>query len=236
LAQGESVPEAVNKARELVAGALRHGLPLGRGVGPVNPYAPFAREAARYEMVLELQEAGARLVREDLSPLIPEVMSNLAYATPYARGDADVAAFPGRILKTPAGTFIPLPPAFGASRHLARIVLTVLKRHPHLRAALNLRFVEGIEELAPLLHLRAAAFDRSQEPPEVKAREGGTLAWGVASVLDRLEPWEPPPDLIYDRGEVGKEAMLRVLGETPMQVAAKALALKQALSAQGRLR
>ncbi len=235
LAHGGSVPEAVNRARELVAEALRWGLPLGQGVGPVNPSAPCAREAARFQVLQELGEAGARLVREDISPLIPEVMSNLAYAAPYARGLEDVAAFPGRILKTPQGTFIPLPPAFGASRHLARIVLTVLERRPHLRAAMNLRFVEGIETLAPLLHLRAAAFDRSQEPPEVKAREGGTLAWGVAAVLDGLQPWEPPPDLIYDRGEVGKEPMLRVVGETPMQVAEKALALKQALLAQGRL-
>jgi hydroxymethylpyrimidine/phosphomethylpyrimidine kinase len=235
LAQGLSVPEAVTRARELAAEALLHGLPLGQGVGPVNPYAPFAREAARYEVLAALTEAGARLVREDISPLIPEVMSNLAYALPYARDPGDVAAFPGRILKTPAGTHIPLPPQFGASRHLAAIVLTATARRPELRAALNLRLVPGIEELAPLLHLKAASFDRGQEPPEVKAKEGGTLAWGVASVLDALEPWEPPPDIIYDRGEVGKEPMLRILGETPLQVVERALALKQALRAQGRL-
>lgn len=235
LAKELSIPEAVNRARELVAEALAHGLPLGHGVGPVNPYAPFAREAARFEVLQTLAEAGARLVQEDISPLIPEVMSNLAYALPYARGPEDVAAFPGRILKTPTGTHIPLPPQFGASRHLAAIVLTATVRRPHLRAALNLKLIPGIAELAPLLHFKAASFDRTLEPPEVKAREGSTLAWGVASVLDTLEPWEPPPDLIYDHGEVGKEPMLRILGETPMQVAEKALALKQALRIQGRV-
>ncbi len=234
LAQGLSVPEAVNRARELVAEALAHGLPLGHGPGPVNPSAPFAREAARYEVLQALQEAGARLVQEDLSPLIPEVMSNLAYALPYARGPEDVAAFPGRILKTPTGPYIPLPPEFGASRHLASIVLTAMARRPQLRAALNLKLLPRIAELAPLLHLKTAFFDRALEPPEVKAREGGTLAWGVASVLDALEPWEPPPDIIYDHGEVGKEPMMRILGETPLQVAEKALALKQALLARGR--
>ena len=103
LAQGLTVPEAVNQARDLVTVALRHGLPLGRGVGPVNPYAVFARELARYEVLEELQAAAARLVREDISPLIPEVMSNLGYASPYAEGPEDVAAFPGRILKVPQG-------------------------------------------------------------------------------------------------------------------------------------
>jgi hydroxymethylpyrimidine kinase/phosphomethylpyrimidine kinase len=235
LAQGLTVPEAVNQARGLVRGALRHGLPLGHGVGPVNPYAPFARELAKYQVLEELQAAAVRLVREDISPLIPEVMSNLGYALPYAEGLEHVAAFPGRILKTSQGTLAPTSPAFGASRHIAALILTASNRYPHLRAGMNIRFVEGIEDIAPLLHMRYSSFDRAQEPPAVKAREGGTLAWGVASILDNLQPWEQLPDLIGDRGEVGKEAMLRILGEDPMSVAEKALALKNALQAAGKL-
>ena len=233
LAQGLTVPEAVNQARDLVGAALRHGLPLGQGTGPVNPYAPFARERAKYEVLEELQAAAARLVREDISPLIPEVMSNLGYALPYAEGPEHVAAFPGRILRTPQGTLVPAPPTFGASRHIAPVILSAMQVFPHLRSAMNIRYVEGIEDLAPLLHFHHASFDRSQEPPEVKAREGGTLAWGVASVLQQLQPWEPPPDLISDRGEMGKEPMLRLLGEDPMSVVEKALALKNALQTRG---
>jgi hydroxymethylpyrimidine/phosphomethylpyrimidine kinase len=235
LARGATVPEAVNQARELVRDALRHGLPLGQGVGPVNPFAPFAREQARYQIVEELQAAAARLVREDISPLIPEVMTNLGYALPYSQGPEHVAAFPGRLLKTPEGTLVPTPPAFGASRHMAAVILAARERYPHLRAAMNIRYVEGIEALAPLLHLRYASFHRDQEPQETKAREGGTLAWGVAKVLEKVPPWEQPPDLIGDRGELGKEAMLRILGENPMSVAEKALALKNALQAGGKL-
>jgi hydroxymethylpyrimidine/phosphomethylpyrimidine kinase/predicted fused transcriptional regulator/phosphomethylpyrimidine kinase len=228
LARGLSVPEAVNRGRELVRQALKFGLPLGRGRGPVNPYAPFAREAARYEVLQNLQEAAARLQTEDISPLIPEVMTNLGYAAPYAEGFSDVAAFPGRILKLPQGVLIPAPPVFGASRHIASIILTAMKTHPELRAAMNIKYFENIDEIAPWLNLRLAYFDRSQEPPAVKNREGGSLAWGVASVL---KPGEPPPDLIADKGEKGKEAMIRILGENPMQVAEKALALKAALAA-----
>ncbi len=235
LARGLTVPEAVNLARDLVRSALRHGLPLGQGVGPVNPYAPFAREMARYDVLGELQAAAGRLIREDISPLIPEVMSNLGYALPYAEGPEHVAAFPGRLLKTPQGVLAPAPPAFGASRHIAALILTAQKTRPVLRAAMNIRYVEGIDQIAALLHLRLARFDRAQEPPEVKAREGGTLAWGVASVMEALQPWEQPPDLIGDPGEVGKEAMLRILGENPGRVVEKALALKNALMAAGRL-
>ncbi|HZE21290.1 MAG TPA: bifunctional hydroxymethylpyrimidine kinase/phosphomethylpyrimidine kinase, partial [Desulfobaccales bacterium] len=100
LAQGLSIPEAVNQARSLTFQALRFGLPLGRGTGPVNPYAPFARKQARYEVLNSLNAAAARLVQEDISPLVPEVMSNLGYAVPYPEGPQDVAAFPGRLIKT----------------------------------------------------------------------------------------------------------------------------------------
>ncbi|MFZ5448104.1 MAG: bifunctional hydroxymethylpyrimidine kinase/phosphomethylpyrimidine kinase [Thermodesulfobacteriota bacterium] len=232
LAQGLALPEAVNQARTLTNQALKYGLPLGRGTGPVNPYASFARDLSRLEVLEALQTAAARLQKEDLSPLVPEVMTNLAYATPYPEGPQEVAAFPGRILKSPQGLLIPAPPAFGASRHIAAIILTAMTTHPNLRSAMNVRFFEGIEDLAPLLHLKVASFDRSLEPPEIKAREGSTLAWGVASVL---KPGAPPPDLIYDRGDRGKEPMIRILGPTPMAVAEKALALKNALQAVGRL-
>jgi hydroxymethylpyrimidine/phosphomethylpyrimidine kinase len=235
LAQGFSVPEAVNQARELVVTALRHGLPLGQGVGPVNPFASFAREREKYEVLERLRAAAARLVREDISPLISEVMSNLGYALPYPEGPQHVAAFPGRLLKTPQGTLVPAPPAFGASRHIATIILTAGQAHPHLRAAMNIKYMEGIEIIAPLIHLRLASFNRAQAPPEVKAQEGGSLAWGVASVMEQLQSWEQPPDLIGDRGEVGQEPMLRILGEDPMSVVEKALALKNALQAAGKL-
>jgi hydroxymethylpyrimidine/phosphomethylpyrimidine kinase len=232
LAQGLTMPEAVNRARDLTAQALKYGLPLGQGPGPVNPYAPFARDLARMEVLTALQTAAGRLEKEGIEPLIPEVMSNLGYATPYPEGPQDVAAFPGRILRSPQGVLIPAPPAFGASRHIAAVILTAMATHPDTRSAMNVKFFEGLDDLAPLLHLRVAGFDRGAEPPEVKAREGSTLAWGVASVL---KPGEPPPDLIYDRGEFGKEPMIRILGPTPMAVAEKALALKNALQVAGRL-
>jgi hydroxymethylpyrimidine/phosphomethylpyrimidine kinase len=232
LAQGLSVPEAVNRARDLTAQALKYGLPLGGGAGPVNPYAPFARELSRLEVLAALQSAAARLEKEGIEPLIPEVMSNLGYATPYPEGSQDVAAFPGRIHSGPQGLLIPAPPAFGASRHIAAIILTAMATYPEIRSAMNVKFFAGIDELALLLHLRVASFEPGAEPPEVKAQVGGTLAWGVASVL---KPGQPPPDLIYDRGEFGKEPMIRILGPTPMSVAEKALALKHALRVAGKL-
>jgi hydroxymethylpyrimidine kinase/phosphomethylpyrimidine kinase len=228
LAQGLALPEAVQQARTLVAQALRWGLPLGGGAGPVNPYAPFARDATRYQVLEALELAAARLQEEDIRPLIPEVMSNLGYATPYAEGPQDVAAFPGRLVKSPQGLLIPAAPAFGASRRLAALILAVLDHQPHLRAAMNIRYLAGLEEIAPLLSLRFVGTDPSQE---IKGREQESLTARVAGVL---KPGETPPDLIYDRGN-GEESRVYILGPDPQAVVEKVLALKNAWYAAGKL-
>ncbi len=226
LAQGRTLPEAVKQARALVAEAIRWGLPLGQGTGPVHSAAPFYRESDRYPILQTLAAAAQRLQASGAAELIPEVQSNLGYTTLYPRGVEDVAAFPGRILRTKAGIYIPREPAFGASRHLAAVILTAHAIFPQIRAAMNIRYLESLTELAPLFHLKVAHFDRSQEPPEIKAREGSTLAWGVASVLQQADS---PPDIISDRGEWGKEPMSRVLGKDPHEVVTKVLAIQQAL-------
>lgn len=219
LAQGLSLPEAVNQARRLVVQALRWGLPLGRGRGPVNPYAPFARDLSRYEVLKALSLAAQRLQEEDITPLVPEVMTNLGYAAPFAEGPQDVAAFPGRLVKTPQGLVIPAPPAFGASRHTAALILAAAAAHPEIRSAMNINHIEGITKLAPRLHLRAAALPEGLELSNVGLFPGE----------------ETPPDLLCHPGAWGREPMIYILGVNPMAVAEKALALKHALQAAGRL-
>jgi len=224
LAQGLPLPEAVQQALRLTRQALKYGLPLGRGSGPVNPYAPFARDLARFAVLQELQTAAARLQAEDLSPLVPEVMSNLGFALPYPEGPQDVAAFPGRLVKTAHGLLIPAGPAFGASKHIAALLLAAAAAHPDCRSAMNIRHLEGIEDLAPLLHLRVVSCDPDQE--------SGGPPWNFAAALP---PGRPAPDLVCRRAGFGREPMLFILGTNPSAVAEKALAIMNALQAGRKL-
>jgi predicted fused transcriptional regulator/phosphomethylpyrimidine kinase len=112
------------------------------------------------------------------------------------------------LLASPQGLLIPLPPAFGASRELAAVILAVTGIHPHLGAAMNIKEVPGLAETAALLSLRAA----------------GDLKAG-----------EPPPDLLRHQAGEGREPRSYVLGPDPQTVVEKVLALKNALSAAGKL-
>ena len=48
IARGDSVPEAVRKAKIFITLAIQSGLAIGKGTGPTNPFAYVLREMERY--------------------------------------------------------------------------------------------------------------------------------------------------------------------------------------------
>jgi len=113
-------------------------------------------------------------------------------------------------------------PEFDASRHIAKIILTVMNFDPEYCSAMNIRYSrEYIAQLRRKGFL-IGRFDRKREPRQVKEREGSSLEWGVHEVLRKLKK---VPDFIYDEGDVGKEPMIRVLGKNPIEVINKVLKL-----------
>jgi hydroxymethylpyrimidine kinase / phosphomethylpyrimidine kinase / thiamine-phosphate diphosphorylase len=225
LAKGTRVENAVKRAKEFMDTAIRFSLPLGTGHGPTNPYAVIAREGERYQVLRDLAAALEVLKRNRIGCLIPEVQSNLGYALPYAESHEDVAAFPGRITRLNDSVAVFTGPAFGGSRHVAKIILTLMKHAPGYRSAMNIRFSEDIIHICEKLGLTVRSFDRADEPREVKEREGSSLEWGTQEVLKMGEV----PDVIYDRGEVGKEPMVRIIGKNPGDVVRKVLKIKRGM-------
>jgi hydroxymethylpyrimidine/phosphomethylpyrimidine kinase len=216
--QGRFLREAISGAKDFIYRAILAAEPLGKGHGPTNPQAWIQRELARYPAVLSLLRAAETLKQAKIGNLIAEVQSNLGFALPLAQGPEDVAAFPGRIIRWGETIRWLGMPSFGASRHVARIILTVMTRFPEYRSAMNLRFSEELLRICSRLGFRIAAFDRRKEPQRIKRKEGSTLSWGVNQVLEKAAT---PPDLIVDRGDFGKEPMIRVLGKSPEEVGEK---------------
>jgi len=220
LARGDTVDEAVRKAKTFITMAIQSGLSLGKGAGPTNPSAYVLREMERYRVIQELKRAVEVLKGEKVGHLIPEVSSNIGYALPQAEGIGDIAAFPGRIVRFKDSVAAHSDPEFGASQHIANIILTVMKFGPEYCSAMNIRYSkENIAQLRRKDFL-VGHFDRRLEPKRVKEEEGSSLEWGVKEVLRKMKR---VPDFIYDEGDVGKEPMIRVLGRDPMEVVQKIL-------------
>jgi predicted fused transcriptional regulator/phosphomethylpyrimidine kinase len=159
----------------------------------------------RDEVMRVLREAVCRLEESMSGQLIPEVGTNIAYALPGARTPDDVAAVEGRIVRLAGKAHAVGDVSFGASDHVARIVLTAMKFDPVVRAAANIRYSPEIVSVLEDMLLEVCSFDRTKEPPGIR-----TMDWGVASCCK-----SGVPDVIFDRGGMGKEPMIRILGEDP---------------------
>ncbi len=224
LAQGMPVYEAVARAKEYITEAIRYSFPVGGGHGPTNHMASIFRESERYRCIMELKAAVQGLTRGRCGNIIPEIQSNLVYALPYARGVDDVAALPGRIIRVGEDAETLHDPEFGASSHVARIVLTVMRYDSGFRSAMDIRFAEDMVGICEQLGYDVDSFSRYDEPKDIKEREGSSLEWGTNSVLAKRTTI---PDAIFDRGDVRKEPVIRILGRTPAEVAQKVVNISE---------
>lgn len=225
LARGEDLDGAVEGALDFMERAVRYSLDVGEGPGAVHHLADLRNRAAREPTAEEVQEVVERFVAADLRVLVPEVGMNVVGATPYAEGVDETAAVEGRITKTMAGIAPNRGVRFGASSHVARFLLSAREFAPDLRFAVNCRFDEDVEGALDALGAPMTEFDRSEEPEELKVEEGSTMGWGARRAFDVAET----PAAVIDRGEVGKEAIVKLVAPDPETLIERTLAVYDAL-------
>lgn len=221
LAKGYGIYEAVEGAKRFVEDAITYSQKVGSGVAPVAPLGKTLLEAEKMRVLEKVSEAVSLLeANPTFAQYIPECQTNVAMALPEPTKLEDVAAIPGRIVNALGRVKASGCPKFGASKHLASTLLAVSEYTPVIRAALNIRFDERMLEAARRLGYLCSEYDRSKEPPEVKAVEGETTKWGAREAIKKIGA---VPDIIFHRGDVGKEAMIIILGRDAVDAVKKAL-------------
>ena len=228
LAKGSEIPEAVHLAQQFVFKAIKFGIPVGQGHGPVNPMAEIYAEAERWSVLKNLSTAVDILESyHDVASIIPEVNSNLAMASTYAMNVSDVAGIPGRIIRLGRGVKAMSCPTFGGSRHIANTILVAQNYNPEIRAAMNIRYSEEILSKLKSLGFSASAYDRTKEPQEIKKMEGMTTRWGAEEAIKSIGR---VPDAVYHEGDWGKEAMVIILGRDAIEVVNRVITVAKSLS------
>jgi hydroxymethylpyrimidine/phosphomethylpyrimidine kinase len=168
LAKGKEIKEAVELANKFVNAAIKNGLNVGKGFGPVNPTGDLHRSAEKFRVLENIAEATKMLESStEFARLIPEVQSNLAMALPGAVTKEDVAAIPGRIVKAADRVRASSCPMFGASQHLANTILAAMQFDSKFRAALNIRFAPEILACCRSLGFSCSSYDRRREPKHI---------------------------------------------------------------------
>jgi len=154
----------------------------------------------------------------DLVPLIPEVRTNCVFARPHARDPRDVVGVDGRItvvngMPKAAGNI-----RFGASGHLARFILELMKTDPKTRTAINFAnspaITRWLEGYCSGSGWTLARIDRSDEPAGSRNAEGNSMAWKAREAVRAADGHVPK--IICDAGGIGKEPVCIIVGKEPV--------------------
>ena len=163
----------------------------------------------RSDVVERLSQATLLLEQSLDVRLIPHGGVKFAYAIRAARDKEDVAAVQGGIINENSKPHAAGPCAFGGDEDIARLVLTAMKFDPVMRSAATLRFSKNTMKVIESLLFECSSFDWTKAPPGIR-----TIDWGVASCCK-----EGVPDVCYDYGGSEKDAIIRIFGEKPIDVA-----------------
>ncbi len=210
LALGRQTLSAVIDAKDFIGRAILGEVTSGKGKASVEPLSSLYRENEKAQVMAGMNRAIRKFRDERIGSLVPEVQTNIGLALRGAKYHEDVLAIPGRIIKNGEDIFTGAEPEFGGSRHVANIVLTVMRHDPAKRAVMNIKYTDALLSICKRLQFSIASFDRADEPKKVRVREGSSLEWGTQKALT---DYGSVPDIIYDLGGIRKEEMIRVIAE-----------------------
>jgi hydroxymethylpyrimidine/phosphomethylpyrimidine kinase len=156
---------------------------------------------------------------KDLSELIPEVRMNISGALPNATEKNDIAAIEGRITIINGYPYASGDVKFGVSDHTARLILEAKKYDKSVDFVMNLKYKEPwISLLLERSNLQLEEIKREQQPTEVKSKEESTMQWIIQKIMNQREMF---PDIIWDKGAIGKEPIIRLFGKNSKEMIQK---------------
>ncbi len=166
----------------------------------------------------------------EFARLIPEVRTNIVFAPVDARTPSDIAAVDGRITVVGGKPKASGPVQFGASDHLARLVLELRRFQPAIRTALNFRWNEQILSFvatwAAQQGKRLGVIDRTKEPDTVIGKDRMSIPWKVKELL--ASTGGTVPELFYETRGWGKEPLFIIVGTDPVVIVKEVTALARA--------
>ncbi|MCL7385366.1 MAG: phosphomethylpyrimidine kinase [Thaumarchaeota archaeon] len=153
--------------------------------------------------------------------LMPEVRVNLVYSMENATSPKDVAGIDGRITLVSGRVKAAGYPKFGASDHMARLIIEVRKYDRRYRAGINFAWTPEIstflEEYCKKMGWDYAGIDRSLEPKEFSSVEGMSMPWKIKTLVEMCGG--KVPKIFYEGPGLGKEPLTVLLGKDAVEVA-----------------
>ncbi|MDA4121217.1 MAG: hypothetical protein OK404_02280 [Thaumarchaeota archaeon] len=183
-----------------------------------------AKKDPRTETVSEVADAvNLLMTSESFVQVMPEVSVNIACAAGEAKTPEDIIAVPGRIVKVKKRARAMFPPEAGASTHLSKVLLLVMKVRPGTRACINLRYDKKMGRALRNLDLRSLMIG-GRDMKFTKDLNTRALEKLLGSSGGQF-------DVVVDPGGGGIEPNVYLFAEGAREVAELALRLSKTYSA-----
>ena len=156
--------------------------------------------------------------------LVPEVRVNLAYALPGAQKSNEVAAVDGRITVVKGLSHASGLPGWGASDHMARLIIEVRKYDPSVNAGINFKcdadIIEVVKGYCSEQGILFGWIDRTKEPAKVTEQDRSSMPWKINQLATN---YNGIPKLFYEGEGWGKEPLFVAIGNDAVEVAGIAI-------------
>ncbi len=156
---------------------------------------------------------------KDFSKLIPEVRMNISGSLSDAKNKNKIAGIEGRITIINGFPKASGEIKFGVSDHTARLILTAKEFDNSINFVINLKYIpELIESIKNNSKLELQEIIREEQPNNIKKKEHSTMQW---LIKESVEKKGKIPDIIWDKGAIGKEPMMRLFGKNSSDIKEK---------------
>ena len=205
IVKNKNIKESLKFAKKTTLNSIKNSKKVGKGIIITN--------VEKYdEIKIKLLNAINEFIKiKNIYENIPECQTNFVYSKEKPKSIKEILGISGRIVKAGKEVIIAGNLSYGGSKHVATALLTVNKKYSKIKSAINLKYRKKIISKIKKLKLTTYDYDRTQEPQNVKNR-GSTIEWGIKNAIKNSRK---PPDIIYHKGDFGKEPMIIVFAETP---------------------
>ena len=209
LANGNTIHDAVKTAKDYVYQSIKHSKKIGKGVNITHKnISNEMRELSN--SINEFRQI------KNIYKVIPECQTNFVFAKKNPRNIMDVLGVSGRLVKSGKDVVTAGEIVYGGSQHVGTAVIQVCKKFPEIRSGLNIKYDPKIISNAKKSKFVILRYDRSKEPKKSKQKENYSISWGISNCLNAKSP-----DIIYHRGDIGKEPMILIFGRNPNEIIQK---------------
>jgi len=211
IVKNKNIKKSLEFAKKSTLNSIKNSKKIGKGIVITN--MEESNETKLLNSINKFTEI------KNIYKNIPECQTNFVYSKQKPKSIKEILGISGRIVKSGEKVIVAGDLAYGGSKHVATALLTVNKKYSKIQSAINLKYKNETITKIKKLKLTTYDYDRNHEPKNVK-NKGSTIEWGIKNAIKNSKK---PPDIIYHKGDFGKEPMIIVFAETPDIVVEKIL-------------